>query len=219
MASEALPIPGLYLDRTPRALHVWSDAPLAVLSSAVAGAGLTQTRHILNMGVASSYHSDRPGDDLEKLARDLGLDEPFVGMMTAARLERAQVVAEQAGRTTVVAVVTVGLSRPVAAGVTEAFAPAAGPGTINMILVIEAQLAAAATVNAVITATEAKALALIEGGVRAPHGGPASGTGTDSIVLAWTGRGERFEYAGPVSPVGALVARAVRRAIAASLHK
>jgi iron complex transport system ATP-binding protein len=218
MRSEALPIPGLFLDRSSNGLHLWSDEPLRVLSSAVAGADLAQTCHILNLGVHKDYNGNSPADDLASAASDLGLgDSPFVGLLTAARLDRAQVVVEQDEHTQVVAVVTVGVSRPTAAGVTEAFRPD-GPGTINIILAADARLTRAAAVNAVITATEAKTLALVEAGVRAPHGGPASGTATDSIVVAWTGRGARHEYAGPVSLLGALVGRAVRTAMLQSLN-
>jgi iron complex transport system ATP-binding protein len=208
---EALPIDGLYLMRSERALYVRSEASLSVLSSAVAGGELTQTRHIINMHVGRGYACPSPAADLEVMARTLGIVEPFVGLMTAASLERARVIVECDEAVTVVAVVTVGLGNPIAAGVTEAFRPT--PGTINIILLVEARLSQAACVNAVITATEAKTLALVESGVRAPHGGPASGTSTDAIVVASTGRGVSAAYAGPITPVGALIARAVRRAV------
>ena len=145
------------------------------------------------------------------LARELGIVEPFVGLMTAAKTERAQVAVERDAATTVVVVATVGVSHPTASGITEAARVEAS--TINIIVVADACLTPAARVNAVITATEAKTLALIERDLRAPHGGFASGTGTDSIVIATTERGTRYEYAGPISPLGALIARAVRRAI------
>jgi adenosylcobinamide hydrolase len=208
---EALPIDGVYLTRAERTLYMRSDAPLAVLSSAVVGGELDCTRHIINMRVPRGYACPSPAADLEAMARGLGIVEPFVGLMTAANLDQARVVIERDDAMTVVAVVTVGLGNPVAAGVTEVFESA--PGTINIILVIEAQLSQAARVNAVITATEAKTLALVESGVRAPHGGPASGTSTDAIVIASTGRGVSAAYAGPITPVGALIARAVRRAV------
>ncbi len=163
------------------------------------------------MHVPRGYACPWPVGDLEGMARTLGVVEPFVGLMTAASLERARVVVERDEDVVVVAVVTVGLGNPIAAGVTEVFQ--AAPGTINIILLIEAQLSQAARVNAVITATEAKTLALVESGVRAPHGGPASGTSTDALVIASTGRGVSAAYAGPITTVGALIARAVRRAI------
>jgi iron complex transport system ATP-binding protein len=68
-------------------------------------------------------------------------------------------------------------------------------------------------VNAVITATEAKTMTLAEWDVRTPQGDPASGTSTDSVVVACTQIGAELDYAGPATPVGWLVARSVRAAI------
>ena len=49
--------------------------------------------------------------------------------------------------------------------------------------------------------------------MKTPEGDPASGTSTDSVVVACTGRGEELGYAGPATPVGWLAARAVRAAM------
>jgi adenosylcobinamide amidohydrolase len=192
---------------------------LAVVSSAVVGGELAQTQHILNVAVPANYQSDSHEGLLSDTASGLGVSEPFVGLLTAARLDRVQVVSEPVAGALVVAVVTLGIRYPTAAGVTLApeFKPTAGPGTINIVLLIEGRLPPSARVNAVITATEAKALALFEAGVVAPHGGPASGTGTDSVVVASTERGDFHEYAGPIAPLGAHIGRAVRRAIQAAI--
>ncbi len=210
------PISGLHLEYDARVVHLWSDKPLAVLSSAVVGSELTQARHVVNLHVARGYDNRTPYDDLEVFARELGIAEPFVGLMTAAKTERAQVAIERDTAMTVVAIATVGVSHPIAAGVTAA--ARVESSTINTVIVADACLTPAARVNAVITATEAKTLALIESDLRAPHGGFASGTGTDSIVIATTERGATYEYAGPISPLGALIARAVRRAILSAMR-
>ena len=67
--------------------------------------------------------------------------------------------------------------------------------------------------NLVITATECKTLALVGAGIRSPEGTPASGTSTDAVVVAATGRGPRHRFGGPVSDLGWVVARAVRSAL------
>ncbi len=216
-------IPGITISIDETAVHITSQEPLAVLSSAVVGGELRAARQIINMHVRKDYNAPRPEDDLSAFAARLGIAEPFVGLMTAARTQDARGTVETHAEVTVVAVVTVGLSNPTAAGVSP---PAEGrPSTtrgrlqtINSILLINAALTPAARVNAVITATEAKTLALVEAGVRAPHGGFASGTRTDSIVIATTERGARFEYAGALSPAGALIGRAVRRAMQDALR-
>ena len=206
---ESLPIDGLYLTRYERALHISSDERLAVVSSAVVGGDLEFTQHVVNMYVHKDYDCSNPAADLYALASDLEIVEPFVGMMTGTRLDRVQVVVEQDEQLKVIAIVTAGLSNPTAAGV-EMPIQIVTPGTINIILIIDARLPRAARVNAIITATEAKTLALVKADIRAKHGGLASGTSTDSIVIATTERGARFEYAGPITPVGALIGRAVR---------
>ena len=211
-----LPIAGLHLEYDARVVHLWSDEPLTVLSSAVVGSELTQTRHVVNQHVARGYANRAPCDDLNAFARELGISEPFVGLMTAAKTEQAQVAIERDAATTVVAIATVGVSQPIAAGVTAA--ARVESSTINIVIVADARLTQAARVNAVITTTEAKTLALIERDLRAPDGGFASGTGTDSIVVATTERGATYEYAGPISSLGALIARAVRRAILSAMQ-
>jgi len=140
--------------------------------------------------------------------------------MTAAYTEYARCAVESLDEVTVAAVVSIGLSNTSCAGVTPPIAAgpaggaaAPGPGTINVILLVDAALTSAAMVNAVITATEAKAMTLAEWDVRTPDGDPASGTSTDTVVVACTGRGEELRYAGPATPVGWLAARAVRAAM------
>ena len=85
--------------------------------------------------------------------------------------------------------------------------------TINMIVVVDADPEPAALVNAATTATEVKGLALRDAGIRTADGLPASGTSTDAVVIAATGRGGRARYGGPASPLGWAVARAVRGAL------
>jgi adenosylcobinamide hydrolase len=76
----------------------------------------------------------------------------------------------------------------------------------------------AALVNLAVTVTEAKTLVLLEAGVRAADGGPATGTSTDAVVVAATGRGASARFGGPISDTGWLVARAARRAFADGVH-
>jgi adenosylcobinamide hydrolase len=205
-------IPGVAVTIDAAAVQVKSRTPLTVLSSAVVGGGLCHARHIINMHVADDYDGERPEDDLRAFARGRHVRDPFVGLMTATWTQYARTGSQSRDGLTVVAVVSIGLANPECAGITPPMACRAG--TINTVLLIDAALTPAAMVNAVITATEAKTMTLTEWGVRTPDGEPASGTTTDSVVIACTGRGELLEYAGPATPVGWLLARAVREAMA-----
>lgn len=202
---------GVWLHRLPMLLHVESAEPLGCLSSAVWGGGLSHTRHILNLGVPSDYRCGDHLADLQRAAQARGIADPFVGLLTAARIDDAQVIVERDESVTVAAVVTLGIGHPTAAGVSAA-AESADPGTINTIVLVDGRLSPAAHVNALMTATEAKSLVMAECSVRTLEGHLASGTGTDALVIACTERGVCFEYGGPVSRIGALIGRAVRAA-------
>lgn len=204
-------ISGITYSIYPRVLHIKSDEPLAYISSAVVGGGMGWTRHILNWNVPSDYFSETPAEDLNQIAAGLALPYPFVGMMTAVLIERVQICVERRDDCTVVVFATVGVRNRVAAGVTPAYDEPIG--TINLIVLTDADLTPAARVNLVLTATEAKTLVLVENDLRAPHGGYATGTGSDALVIASTQRGARFDYGGPLTPIGAAVGRAVRRAV------
>ena len=202
---------GVWLHRLPMLLHVESAEPLSCLSSAVWGGGMLQARHILNLGVPSDYRCGNHLADLQRAAQRRGIADSFVGLLTAARIDDAQAIVECDDSAAVAAIVTLGISHPTAAGVSAA-AQCTGPGTINTIVLVDGSLSPAAHVNALITATEAKSLVMAECSVRTPEGHLASGTGTDALVVACTGRGSCFEYGGPVSRIGALIGRAVRAA-------
>ncbi len=131
--------------------------------------------------------------------------------MTAAETQYACARTAQAGDLRVTSVVSMGLSNVAAAGVTPP-APVL-PGTINIVAVVEGALTPAAMVNAVITATEAKALTLAAWDVRTPDGDLVAGTSTDSVVIGCTGAGADLEYAGSATTVGWLLARTVRAAM------
>jgi iron complex transport system ATP-binding protein len=71
--------------------------------------------------------------------------------------------------------------------------------------------------NAVITATEAKTAVLKERNILTPEGDSATGTSTDTVTVACTNNGMLQSYAGPVTTIGWLIARAVRQALQESL--
>ena len=204
-------IPGVVVIVDEHAVRVWSGQPLYVLSSALMGGGFGHTRDIVNMHVDDVAPDSSPQAELAAFAADLDLGDGFVGLMTAAATQHARLTVARHDDLTVASVVSVGLSNTTRAGLTPPAAPALG--TINAIVLVDGCLTDAAMVNAVITATEAKAAVLAEWDVRTPDGDPATGTSTDAVVVACTRRGDPLPYAGPATSVGHLVARTVRDAI------
>jgi adenosylcobinamide hydrolase len=219
-----LDFPGISLQRDHQALVLHSQAPLTTLSSAVAGGGLAQVDWILVQHVPKGYASANPTTDLDEFAASRGIQPPYIGLLTAASLEKAQAASFSHGDLRVAALVTAGVSNAASAGISppvEAVNPQASggnlSGTINIILLVEAILTPAAMVNAVITATEAKSDVLRQRGIHTSQGELATGTSSDAIVVAATGGCERLEYAGPATRVGWLIARGVRQALGAAL--
>lgn len=210
-------IDGLEVVVDAAAVVLTSASPLRVVSSAAVGGGMGEARAIVNLHVPKNYPCTDPGADVARFCRERGIPAPWVGLLTSAWTDKAEFSVEAANGIAVLAVVTVGLGNPVTAGVSPV---ALGlPSTINTIVVIDGDPAAGALVNAVITATEAKILALAESGVRSPEGGPASGTSTDAVVIAATGRGRSCRFGGPASELGWAVARAVRSAVAQGISR
>jgi adenosylcobinamide hydrolase len=210
-------IEGVEIEIDSKAVVVRAASPLTVLSSAVVGGGLCRARAIVNLHVPKHGPWGDAGLRLDAFAARRALPAPRVGLLTAAWTERAQVAAESARGLTALVVTTVGLGNLVAAGWSPA-APAP-PGTINAIVVVDADVEPAALVNLALTVTEVKTLVLVAAGLPSADGGPASGTSTDAIVVAATGRGPAVRFGGPISEAGSVVARAARAALTAGVRR
>ena len=91
-------------------------------------------------------------------------------------------------------------------------------GTINIIVFIDGNPSESCMVAALITATEAKSAALRDFDVRSRYtGDSATGSITDSVTVASTGKGRIISLAGPASKLGKLVGYCARRAVTEAL--
>jgi iron complex transport system ATP-binding protein len=192
---------------------VCSSQPLRVLGSAVLGGDLRWARYIINHTVDKDY-SGNPGYELMKVANILRLEKDVVGMMTAVSITNTVLSRGNTGDLQVAAFCTAGIGNPGIAGK----AALEGkeiyqPGTINIILLIDGNLTDAAMVNAVITATEAKTRAFYKAKIVTAGGELITGTTTDAMVVACTGRGKLINYAGTATELGYLVGRTVFKAL------
>jgi iron complex transport system ATP-binding protein len=198
--------------------------PVRMLSSAPVGGGLLVARAILNIRTTTAQAARRtPEEIVARFARRMRLGPGAVGLLTAAPLEYAQLVARTEGGIGVLAVVTAGVSNALNIAertpVSHSGGDALPPGTINTILVTDASVADECMVSTVISATEAKTAALSGLGVRSvATGGRATGTGTDAVVVV-SGRGAPVRYAGGHTLFGQLVGEAVHAAVTRALEK
>lgn len=206
-----IPIKGIEARIIGDTMAISSEIPLKILSSGVLEGGFFYAKYILNHHVDKDYDHNDPGDDIERAANQLGIKERAVGMMTAVDLENVSIKS----REYVTAVVTGGVSNATASG-----ERASGGGTINIILLIDANLSDAAMVNAVINATEAKTLALRDLNIKSTRSDEtATGTSTDTIVIACTGRGEVLKYAGAATTLGEFIGLSTREAVREAIIK
>jgi adenosylcobinamide hydrolase len=207
----------------------------SVLSSAPRAGGITRARYILNHQVAAKPigRGDRrmgagarcadPARTLSKLAISLGIRDKFVGLMTAVSLVDLVTVREAYEHIWVEGFVTVGTSNAVRAGEPVTSRPrtysGTHPGTINLILVTNARLSAAAMVGMVQVATEAKTAVLLRAKVKSWTGrSGATGTGTDAVVVV-SGNGPPLRYSGTHTILGELVGRVIGTAVTEGLAR
>ena len=217
MARVLLIVPGSHrIDGVVHPVAVWRpEVGFLAASTAVLGGGLGPRRWVLNASVGADYRDPAPSDHLRRIARAQGLDGDGIGLMTAVDVRDSH----WAGDDGVEALATVGLGWPTWAAAEAEPASSAGSstaGTINSVVWVPVALSEAALVNALTTATEAKAQALIERGV------PGTGTASDAVAVCCPlppVRGDGEAYGGPRSTWGSRVGRAVHTAVSAGAAK
>lgn len=165
----------------------------------------------------------------QQLTQDLGLPlETTVAMGTAAKLEERAEVTKSFADIKVSAIITAGVDyNGGRAGDPPSYDEFFGenlpaPGTINIMLFIDAQLPCGVLNQAVITATEAKTCALQELQAGSHYSsGLATGSGTDTIMVISNLDARHTLYdAGQHSQLGSLIGQVVKEAtkLALSYH-
>jgi len=216
-----VPIFGIRLFEKNKTLILQSEKRLFTLNSSVLGGGFHTPHFIINQQVDKNYSGDDPSKDLIRNIEEIELmPDECVGMMTAALVKHAAIEYEIENNISVTAVATAGTSNAMAAGGTPPPFVFGGVGTINIMLIIDGNLTEGGMVNAVITATEAKTMALQDLQIKDVFTGePASGTSTDAVVVAVTGKGERLPYAGTATQVGGMIGRTVRKSVSEAIRR
>lgn len=161
----------------------------------------------------------------EKIAKDLGLKREEVAQMsTAADMDNLAVVTRTFKPFVVTALVTAGAkTNAQRTGVDEGtFIEGEEPkGTVNILVLTNARLTDGAMARALITITEAKTAAFED--LRIPSsytkGVQATGTGTDSIIVATGITGPKVTYTGGHNRIGELFGKAVYEAVIEALGK
>ncbi|QHW29976.1 adenosylcobinamide amidohydrolase [Paenibacillus rhizovicinus] len=188
-------------------LMIQTDKAFMTLSSALHGGGFGSADRFINREVPLDYDCADPAHEFGLKLIEWGCPpHATLGFLTAAKLTHASVIEANGDAFALLCCVTAGTGNAARAGLARPTYPAYAPGTVNMFLFIDGNLTAAAMVNAVITATEAKTTALQDCGIiDRLHGLPATGTTTDAIVVAASQTdkyGVSLPYAGAATTLG-----------------
>jgi adenosylcobinamide amidohydrolase len=198
-----------------RALVVDLGAPHEVLSWAIVNGGRRRATSVAWREVRRGELG--PSVDAAMLMRRT-LDElrrpDAVGLMTARDVRRHDVERVARGDVEASCVATVGLGNLLAVGDAPA-AATAHVGTINVLCQVSVGLTEEALIEACALVAEARTAAVLAAGLESPLSArPATGTGTDCIVVAAPSVAHREPFAGKHTASGSAVGAAVFGAVA-----
>ncbi len=159
------------------------------LSSGVDG-GRRAVKNILNIQVSPDFSHNDPKSYIDDVAASMTLEGGYLALLTAVEMQNVRILSDAC----VTVFVTAGLTNP------------SSFGTINIIVISSETFSEGAIAGAIITATEAKARALLD------YGFNFTGTTTDAVVIAYEDCGDdgHILYSGPATPFGKRVTKLVR---------
>ncbi|CAM4270645.1 adenosylcobinamide amidohydrolase [Paenibacillus endophyticus] len=199
-------------------MEISSSVSWHALSSAILPGGFSFANRIINWKVPLDYNGVDPVLDMMNQFALWG-SEPAstVGLITAAKLTHASITESEGDRFNLLCCTTVGTRNAARAGIRRDTFSAYSPGTINTVLLIDGQMTESAMVNAIITATEAKAAAMQHLGIIEHASGQiATGTTTDAVVIGVSQRVDWnavHAYAGAATTIGCNIGESVYRTV------
>ncbi|KQL54252.1 ABC transporter ATP-binding protein [Heyndrickxia shackletonii] len=222
MNAEAdIMINDMYLKQKGDCLVLESPIRLKTMSSAVMNPGVGWFQTFVNRHVSKNYSCENHHEEMAAFLTSEGfLPENTVGMMTAVMIEDAVSEFVMDDGFSLFIVVTAGVGNAVDVSKGDVHSSGFLPGTINTWVFINGELSDEAYIQAIATATEAKVKVLHDLKIEDPLTGTiATGTSTDSILIAATQKGKRLQYAGSVAPLGKVIGPAVYRCIKKAIEK
>ncbi|WML39305.1 adenosylcobinamide amidohydrolase [Neobacillus sp. OS1-2] len=202
-------------------IKLQSPAPLRTMSSGVVGAGTGWHQTFVNRHVRKDYNCDDHRREMAAFLKDKGFEpSATVGMMTAVVLEDVAYQRVKQDDFSVLVVVTAGVGNAIDASKSERHDLIQLPGTINTWIFVNGELTEEAFIQSIITATEAKVKAMHDLKVMDKVTGTiATGTSTDSILIAATQFGKELEFAGTITPLGRLISKVVYQCTTEAIQK
>ncbi|MDR7001827.1 adenosylcobinamide amidohydrolase [Neobacillus niacini] len=198
-----------------------APAPLRTMSSGVIGSGTGWHQTFVNRHVDKTYNCSDHRSEMSSFLKVNGFEpSETVGMMTAVFLEDLVYRKVEESDFSLFVAVTAGVGNAVDASKSEMHSFEAVPGTINTWIFVNGELTEEAFIQSIMTATEAKVKAIHDLNViDSVTGTIATGTSTDSILIAATQTGNMLEYAGSITPLGKLISNAVYHCTTEAIQK
>lgn len=196
---------------TEQYIQLQSELPLKTVSSAVHNPGIGWHNCLLNRSVPGDYViSDVKREVKEFLKRENFSPTNTVVMLTAVPTALVAINEFSAPFGSIIVAVTAGVGNAVDVSRVHERQDDPYIGTINTWVIINGCLSEEAFFQALMTATEAKTKALQSENIRDERSGTiATGTATDSLLIAATQKGEEMLYGGPITEVGKMIAKGV----------
>lgn len=209
------------LDISAEQIVLRSPIPLRTMSSGVVGSGTGWHETFVNRHVDKNYDCSDHRMEMVEYLKSYGFEPAeTVGMMTAVMLEDVSYKLYKEENLAVFIVVTAGVGNAVDATRSAEHVLQMSPGTINTWIFVSGNMTEEAFIQSIMTATEAKARVLHELEVKdSVTGTIATGTSTDSILIASTQSGESLEYAGTITPLGKLIGKGVAECTKEAIQK
>ncbi len=184
--------------------------------------GRSRVKCLFNKQVPRTFNPPDPCKFVEEAALEPGIREPYFGLLTAVNMEYLQVIEDDYLTVFITAGVSNGSEfRIEKEEKVETVEEIKKIGTINIILISKEKLSETALLGAIITATEAKGLALLE------KGHTFLGTNTDAVIVAYEkdsennsecGGGPEIPYAGSSTDFGKKITKAVIKGVKVGLE-
>lgn len=196
---------------TEQYIKLQAELPLKTVSSAVHNPGIGRHNCLLNRSVLGDYViSDVKSEVSDFLKRENFSPTNTVVMLTAVPTALVAINEFSAPFGSLIVAVTGGVGNAVDVSRVHERQDEPYIGTINTWVIINGCLSEEAFFQALMTATEAKTKALQSENIRDERSGTiATGTATDSLLIAATQKGEEMLYGGPITEVGKMIAKGV----------
>lgn len=196
---------------TEQYIQLQSELPLKTVSSAVHNPGIGWHNCLLNRSVPGDYViSDVKREVKEFLKRENFSSTNTVVMLTAVPTALVAINEFSAPFGSIIVAVTAGVGNAVDVSRVHERQDEPYIGTINTWVIVNGCLSEEAFFQALMTATEAKTKALQSENIRDERSGTiATGTATDSLLIAATQKGVEMLYGGPITEVGKMIAKGV----------